>query len=114
MKLFFRIIIKIFLALTILAGCVTTEEIEETDPVTLLHQGQSFFSEGQIDRSIRYFNKAIEINPNLVWAFFSRGVAYFAKAESDKACSDWKRMCKLGVCEFYEQAERTGLCNYLK
>ena len=31
MKLFFRIIFKIFLVLTILIGCATTEEIKQTD-----------------------------------------------------------------------------------
>ncbi len=39
MKLFFRIIFKIFLILTILAGCATTEEIKETDSDALLTQG---------------------------------------------------------------------------
>jgi hypothetical protein len=37
MKLFFQIIFKIFLILTILAGCATTEEIKETDSTVQFH-----------------------------------------------------------------------------
>ena len=65
MKLFFRLIFKMFLILSILAGCASTEEIKETDPVALLNQGAAFVEKGQYDRSIAYFNKAIEIPEGL-------------------------------------------------
>jgi hypothetical protein len=39
MKLFLRIMFKIFLILTILAGNTTTEEIKGTDSDELLNQG---------------------------------------------------------------------------
>jgi len=38
MKLFLRIMFKIFLMLTILAGNATTEEIYESDPAALLNR----------------------------------------------------------------------------
>ena len=76
MKLFFRIIIKIFLILTILAGCATTEEIKETDSDALLNQGIALLEEGQYDLSINCFNKAIEINPRYTDAYNNRGLAY--------------------------------------
>ena len=72
MKLVFRIIFKISLILTILAGCATDEEIKETDPVALLNQGTAFVEEGQYDLSINYFDKAIEINPRDAWAYNNR------------------------------------------
>ena len=77
MKLFFRIIFKIFLILTILAGCATTEEIKETDPVALLDQSEAFIEKDQYDRAIANCNKAIEINPRLAKAYYNRGVGKF-------------------------------------
>jgi hypothetical protein len=50
MKLFFRIILKTFLIITILAGGATAEEIKETDPVVLLNQGIAFAEKGQYNR----------------------------------------------------------------
>jgi tetratricopeptide (TPR) repeat protein len=73
MKLFFRIIFKTFLILTILAGCATIEEIIETDSDALLNQGIALLEEDQYDLSINYFNKAIKINPRYADAYNNRG-----------------------------------------
>jgi hypothetical protein len=59
MKLFFRIIFKIVLILAILAGCATTEEIKENDPVELINKGIALFEKGQSDRAIAFFNKCL-------------------------------------------------------
>ena len=109
MKLSFRIIFKIFLILTILAGCVTTEEIIETDPKELLNQGNSLYEQGQYDQAIVYYNKAIvyynkalKINPrhrdsNMYrgLACMSRGLAYFEKAKWDKAIYDFTKAIEI-------------------
>jgi tetratricopeptide (TPR) repeat protein len=110
MKSFFRIIPKIFLILTILAGCESTEEIKETDPVALFYQGTAFVEKGQYDKAISDFNKAIEINPRYAEAYNNRGGAYHKKAQLDKTCSDFKRACELGLCEYYEEVKRKGDC----
>ncbi len=124
-KFFFQIIFKIFLTLTILAGCAPTEQIKETDPDALFSKGIALLITGQTDRAIGYFNKAIEINtkaieinPKDAKAYNNRGRAYYLKSKSknaafemysemyppdrgliDKACSDWKRACELGECK---------------
>jgi tetratricopeptide (TPR) repeat protein len=95
MKLLFRIIFKIFLILTILAGCATTEEIKETDSDELLNQGIALFNESQYDRAIAYFNKAIEINPKLARAYYNRGLAYDDKGQHDKAISDYTKAIEI-------------------
>jgi tetratricopeptide (TPR) repeat protein len=95
MKLFFRIIFRIFFILTILVGCATTEDIKETDPVALLNQGVSYGKEGQYDRSIAYFNKAIEIDPRYLAAYNNRGNAYRSKGQYDKAISEYSKAIEI-------------------
>ena len=73
MKYFFPRITKLLLIVTIVVGCATTEEIKETDPVSLLDQGIALDKEGQHDRSIACLNKAIEINPRFAEAYNYRG-----------------------------------------
>ena len=74
MKLFFRIIFKTVLILAILVGCITTEEIKENDLDPLLYQGNALFMDGQYDRAIAFFNKAIEKNPRLAEAYYNGGL----------------------------------------
>ena len=69
MKSFFRIF-KIFLILTILYGCVDTEE------VAYYNQGLAYFNKGQYDKAISDTSKAIEINPRDADAYNNRGNAY--------------------------------------
>ncbi len=113
MKLFFRIIFKIFLILTILVGYATSEEIKETDSIAHLNQGIFFVQNGQYDRSIACFNKAIAINPKLAMAYNNRGIAYGkGKGQFDRAISDFSKAieinpsfadayCNRGVAYFY-------------
>ena len=49
MKLFFPIIFKIFLILTILAGYATAGVIKETDSDALLNQGIALLEKGHYD-----------------------------------------------------------------
>ena len=96
MKLFFLILFKIFLILTILAGCAATEKINETDSDEQLNQGIALLEEGQYDRAIAYFNKAIELNPRDADAYNNRGLAYFeGKGQYNKAIVDYNKAIEL-------------------
>ena len=75
MKLLLRFIHKSFLLiLVVLVGCPTTEEINKTDPDTLLNQGIKHLNKGQYDKAISDFTKAIETNPSAE-AHYRRGIA---------------------------------------
>ena len=46
---------------------------------------------GDFDKAIQDFNKAIELNPVFVDAFFARGIAYSGIGDFDKAIQDYNR-----------------------
>ena len=107
MKLFFRIIFKTFLMLTILAGCATTEEIKETDPF-VLWKGRSFGEGGPYDRHIAKFNKVLKENPKDVWAYSIRGDLYNLTGQYDKAISDLTKAIELNQRYAPAYNNRTG------
>ena len=79
MKLFFRIIFKTVLILTILTGCATTD-----------------------------YNKAIELNPKFAMAYNNRGFTYFLKKDYEKAWDEGNALAMLSaarevgkLCGFY-------------
>ena len=96
MKLFFRIIFKIFLILTILAGYATAGVIKETDSDALLNQGIALLKKGRYDLSINYFNKAIEINPRFAEAYNNRAFVNFYKRDFEMAWDDVYKALNLG------------------
>jgi tetratricopeptide (TPR) repeat protein len=110
MKLFFRIIFKIFLIITISAGCASAAEIKETDSNALLNQGieinpryAEFYNnrglvyeeKGQYDKAISYYNKAIELNPRYAKAYNNRGNAYYKKGQYEKTISDYSKAIEI-------------------
>ena len=83
MKLSLRFIHKsFFLILVVLVGCPTTEEMNRTDPDTLLKQKIKYLNKGQYDKDISDFTKAIEINPSAE-AYYRRGMVYTYRAYSE-------------------------------
>ena len=91
MKLFLRLIhISFLLILVVLVGCPTTEEINKTDPDTLLNQGIKHRNKYEYDKAISNFTKAIEINPSAE-AYYRRGDTYVGKGHVDKAISEFNK-----------------------
>jgi tetratricopeptide (TPR) repeat protein len=51
---------------------------------------------GQYDESIEYFNKAIEIFPNFVEAWFNKGVSYQRQLKAEDAIRAFQKVIELG------------------
>jgi len=76
------------MVLLLAAGCDT----KQTD----LNRGIAYFEKGQYDQAISNYNKALEINPRLAFAYHNRGAAYFEKGQYDKAWGDVHKAQDLG------------------
>lgn len=50
--------------------------------------GNRYLADGQIDRAIAYFTKAIRLRPNFDRAYVDRGLCYFKKGQDGRAHED--------------------------
>jgi tetratricopeptide (TPR) repeat protein len=76
------------------------------------NRGLTYAKKGQYDKAISDFTKTIEINPSYTLAYQNRGIIYMIKlGDKNKACSDFKRACELGLCKVYGKAKRKNDCN---
>lgn len=71
-------------------GSVFAQTLEEA-----INKGMEYANQGEYDRAIPEFNKAIEINPNSAKAYTNRGAAYDAKGDHDQAILVLLRPLKL-------------------
>ena len=61
-----------------------------------LAKGETAYEDNDYEEAIKYFEKAIDLNPNLADAYFYRGYCYIAYEEDyDKAAECFKKMIKL-------------------
>ena len=63
---------------------------------------------GQYDESIEYFNKAIEIFPYFVEAWFNKGVSYQKQLKAEEAIRAFRKVIELGepTDEFVRHANK--------
>jgi tetratricopeptide (TPR) repeat protein len=113
---------KIFFLLTLIVALtvpcsLATEPLEETDSMdaeAYFNRGMNNYKNGEHDRAILDFTKAIELDPTFARAYFWRGNVYFLIREEDKAISDYNKALEINpklAGAYYEKAfacELTG------
>ncbi len=104
-----------FTALMVFAGVffyfVGCAEVQKPSPDATFYtkRGVEFQLNGQYDRAISDYNKAIEIDPEYALAYFNRGVAYFKTGDYDRAWEDVLMVQTLGYRvspEVFEQLRK--------
>ncbi len=75
--------------------------------------GRNFLKNGQWDKAIAAFNKAIELDPKCVEAYITRGNAYNDKGQHDKAISDYTKVIEINP-RFGPAYSNRGLAWYKK
>ena len=105
---FFKFLLIILFSTVFLCSCVTRNQgmrstipnpknyQQKQSPATkYLMQGITRMNKRQIDEAIPYYNKAIELEPELTSAYFFRGVAYEKTGQIEKANSDYNKAKEL-------------------
>jgi tetratricopeptide (TPR) repeat protein len=59
------------------------------------NRGWAYYKQGQLDKALEDYNKAIAINPSLFQAYSNRGVILTEKSQFDKALEDYKKAIAL-------------------
>ena len=52
-------------------------------------------SKARMDEAIADFNVALNLDPEMVWAYFNRGLAFLVKGEDARAQADFDRVVAL-------------------
>ncbi len=66
---------------------------------SLMKIANSYYILGQLNISIEFYNKAINLNPNFAKAFYNRGNSNFDLGLTKQACEDWEKAKQLGDSE---------------
>jgi len=62
-----------------------------TRAVSSYNHGAAFMAQGEYDRAIASFDKAIRIEPSFAEAYCNRGTAYYEKGQCDAAIADFSK-----------------------
>ncbi len=65
------------------------------DYETYINRGRTYIDEGQYDKAVSDYARAIELKPRRADTYYSRGLAYGEKGQYDKAISDYARAIEL-------------------
>lgn len=71
-----------------------TLEVSSKSPSAHVGMGTVYFHQGNIDKAIEEFSKAIELKPNYSEAYNNRATAYYLKSDFNQAISDFNLAIK--------------------
>lgn len=77
-----------------LHGFIRTQDIHHK-AYEEFYRGFSAEAKGDLDKAIRYYDKAIQLKPDLHAAYYNRGNAYFQKGEVDNAIKNFTTAIEL-------------------
>jgi tetratricopeptide (TPR) repeat protein len=75
----------------IASGQYTTQDVA----TLYTSRGNEYAYKGQYDRAIEDLDRAIQLDPQNVVAFYDRGIAYGAKGQRDRAIQDFDQAIRL-------------------
>lgn len=70
-----------------------TKEVSKTN--SLFEKGLEAFDKGEYSKAVDYYNKALELNPNLFDAYFHRSRAYLYDLKFDEALADCNKAIEI-------------------
>ena len=84
------------------------EAYQESAVALRLYRGNTYLFLGKCDLAIADYNKAMELGPDLAYAYNNRGVSYYHKGEYSLAIADYSRAIELKP-DFVEAYNNRGV-----
>ncbi len=76
-------------------SCASNRAVQSKQAEAYFNLGTEHLRQGEYDRAISGFNKALEINPRYAEAYLNRGIAYRNKGQHDEAVSDYGKVLQI-------------------
>jgi tetratricopeptide (TPR) repeat protein len=74
---------------------VASNSESSRDAIFYNNRGLAYKKQGELDKAIADYNKAIELDPQLAVAYYNRGKDYEDQGELDKAIADFTKAIEL-------------------
>jgi tetratricopeptide (TPR) repeat protein len=74
---------------------VATNSEPSTDAIARTKQGLAHYKQGEFEKAIADYTKAIELDPAYAVAYNNRGIVYHDQGELDKAIADVTKLIEL-------------------
>ena len=78
-----------------------------------LNRGVDYYDQGELDKALTDYNKAIELDPAESLAYLNRGMVYYDQGELDKALIDYNKAIELDPAESLAYSNR-GAAYYVQ
>jgi tetratricopeptide (TPR) repeat protein len=103
---------KKILCLALLAGIIMITSSCITTATTYLNKGNKYFDEENWTQAIVEYNKAIEMDPEMVEAYNNRGSAYIELGEFEKAIADYTKSIEIDPTNIILYYDRSMAYNH--
>ena len=88
-------------------------EGEKLSSDTVLNTGIKLYNNGELDKALEAFNRAVTDNPELPEAFYFRGLSHLGKQQNDLAKADFQRFLELAP-DHAQAGEAKEFLSYLE
>ncbi len=74
------------------------------------NRGNAYLKLQQYAKAMDSYNQALQLDPKYIPAYNNRGYLYILSGNKKQACANWREACRLGQCQYYQQAQQKQDC----
>jgi tetratricopeptide (TPR) repeat protein len=97
---------KVALSLLLIVGVLFGDNMSEAE--SYFQSGMSYDELKDYTSAIKSYTKVIELNPNILEAYYNRGWAYGLSGDYKSAMMDARTACRLGDCSVVQDMAQRG------
>jgi tetratricopeptide (TPR) repeat protein len=87
--------LSVVLLIFVMGGCASKEKQAEGH----FKKGFDYQNQGDLDKALEEYNKALELNPNYVQVYTNLGTVYLGKEDYDRAIQHFKKSLELNYLD---------------